>query len=275
MASNGAEKKSFPTNGIFKKKKKPKKGSPKKKKSTTSVAEVPQDKKLGRAAKDSSSIEPIILGPLTADAFPTIEVKFLSSRIDNLDAKSDRASGYMPTIRYWLDTAKKSITRATDASKVDLLRVKTSSLEIIPGDRVFSLKGKDVDFLLRNGNAIYPLFEEGWTSDELPIEEIVKSLREIGIPPYRQLSSGEIRGYLPDEKKTLTNAFFYVQAPNGEHVIVRVNERKQCRAMTALSTRDQQEAFENFKEFHDTCPIFMVKTPTDFNFIQAEENFTF
>lgn len=264
---------------------KKKKGSPKRKKKRpnhgASDAELqPQQAILSVASEP----KPITLHALTHQAYSMINVNFLDSRIDQLEEKVDRSSGYVRTILYRLDEESNIITRLTNSGSIHLLRIKDSGIELTQADRIFSLKNKRIDILLRNGNEIHPLYEEGWSEDDWLnsindegislIEKVVSCFQKRLLPPYRQLNVSEVRQQFPQEKGLIRNTYFSIQPIKGENVIVRVYQNR-CQAMTQQLRPAQKLAFDKFKAFHEACPIMLVKTQEDLVFTQKEDPFKF
>jgi hypothetical protein len=152
--------------------------------------------------------------------------------------------------------------------------------ELTQADRIFSLAGRGIDFLLRNGNELYSLYEKGVSEDisasehQLIAETIVKYFKAQSLPPYRKLSISELRKIFPDEKKTIGNTYFALQPHEGENIIVRARQ-DQCWLMTSSLAPEQRLAFDAFKEFHENCPIGRVNTRDDQNFAKNACKFKF
>ena len=162
----------------MKKKKKGKgKGKKGKKKPSTknTLSQVQQSLvQLDVSQPESSPDEVIFFHHLTDCPPNTFEVKFLYSDFGNLDTNSDRASGYVPLILYKLTINEDNgindlvtITRLTDKKGVHLFKISPNPYvdELTQADRVFSLAGRGIDFLLRNGNELYWLYERGISED--------------------------------------------------------------------------------------------------------------
>lgn len=238
---------------------------------------------------DSSSEEVAPLLPLTSCHPATVEVKFLYSDFGNLDANSDRAAGYVPLILYKLTINDDNgindlvtITRLTDKKGVHLFKISPNPYveELTQADRVFSIAGRSIDFLLRNGNELYSLYERGVSenisaSELQPIvETIVEYFKEQSLPAYRKLNIPEVKKLFPSEKKTMGNTYFSLQTPQGENFVVRTRQ-DQCWLMTQSLSLSQSQAFDAFKELYEDCPIGLVTTRDDQNFAKNADKFNF
>ena len=238
---------------------------------------------------ESSPDEVIFFHHLTDCPPNTFEVKFLYSDFGNLDTNSDRASGYVPLILYKLTINEDNgindlvtITRLTDKKGVHLFKISPNPYvdELTQADRVFSLAGRGIDFLLRNGNELYWLYERGISEDicasELQpiVETIVKYFKAQSLPAYRKLNVPEVKKLFPSEKKTMGNTYFSLQPPQGESFVVRTRQG-QCWLMTQLLSLSQSQAFDAFKELYGDCPIGLVTTRDDQNFSKNADKFKF
>ncbi len=277
----------------MKKKKKGKgKGKKGKKKPSTknTLSQVQQSLvQLDVSQPDSQSEEVAPLLPLTSCPPATVEVKFLYSDFGNLDTNSDRAAGYVPLILYKLTINDDNgindlvtITRLTDKKGVHLFKISPNSYveELTQADRVFSIAGRSIDFLLRNGNELYSLYERGVSenisaSELQPIvETIVEYFKAQSLPAYRKLNIPEVKKLFPSEKKTMGNTYFSLQPPQGENFVVRTRQ-DQCWLMTQSLSLSQSQAFDAFKELYGDCPIGLVTTRDDQVFAKNADKFNF
>jgi hypothetical protein len=274
-----------------KKKKKKGKGKGKKGKEKSSNKKQAQQSlvQLDIPQPDSQSEEVAPMLPLTSCPPSAVEVKFLYSDFGNLDANSDRAAGYVPLILYKLTINDDNglndlvtITRLTDKKGVHLFKISPNPYveELTQADRVFSIAGRSIDFLLRNGNELYSLYERGVSenisaSELQPIvETIVEYFKEQSLPAYRKLNVPEVKKLFPSEKKTMGNTYFSLQPPQGESFVVRTRQG-QCWLMTQSLSLLQRQAFDAFKELNGDCPIGLVTTRDDQNFAKNADKFNF
>ena len=274
-----------------KKKKKKGKGKGKKGKEKSSNKKQAQQSlvQLDIPQPDSQSEEVAPMLPLTSCPPSAVEVKFLYSDFGNLDANSDRAAGYVPLILYKLTINDDNglndlvtITRLTDKKGVHLFKISPNPYveELTQADRVFSIAGRSIDFLLRNGNELYSLYERGVSedisADELQpiVETIVEYFKEQSLPAYRKLNVPEVKKLFPSEKKTMGNTYFSLQPPQGESFVVRTRQG-QCWLMTQSLSLSQSQAFDAFKELYGDCPIGLVTTRDDQIFAKNADKFNF
>ncbi len=292
--SGDEEDESFVKNPKDMKKKKKGKGKGKKgkkKPSTKNTLSQAQQSlvQLDVSQPESSPEEVICLHHLTDCPPSTIEVKILYSDFGNLDTNSDRAAGYVPLILYKLTINDDdgindlvTITRLTDKKGVHLFKISPNPYveELTQADRVFSIAGRSIDFLLRNGNELYSLYERGVSedisADELQpiVETMVEYFKEQSLPAYRKLNIPEVKKLFPSEKKTMGNTYFSLQPPQGENFVVRTRQ-DQCWLMTQSLSLSQSQAFDAFKELYEDCPIGLVTTRDDQNFAKNADKFNF